>query len=188
MVKLLKQSSISLYSETQGQRVDYKGTTRTRTRSTIFSNKIIKPDWTTDNILKPKDRTYGERVMTVWGWIQGAKAIRKTVKMVGSNGTTLGAISPRKRINAKSRRWKRPWGAKNEMYLKKRISLAVIHVCIYRHRPICIVILCRWLLGPSAKDDRRQKKMRRDAREIWSNARKVPLRQLCTFGAGESTL
>ncbi len=66
MVKLLKQSSISLQLETQGQRADYKGTNEREPKLTRYlQTKISVSDLRTkDNILlKPKDdRTYGERV------------------------------------------------------------------------------------------------------------------------------
>ncbi len=64
MVKLLKQSSISLHFEnTRGQRVDYKGTTNAKPGQR-HSNKNIKPGPNERQYLpKPKDeRTHGERV------------------------------------------------------------------------------------------------------------------------------
>ena len=86
MVKLLKQSSISLHFE------KHKGSTgglqrhNEREPGQRHSNKNIKPDRTKDNIfLKPKDdRTYGERVDDrLEAGYRGAKAIRKdAVKMV----------------------------------------------------------------------------------------------------------
>ncbi len=93
MVKLLKQSSISLL-KTQGQRVDYKAQ---RTQAKV--NDIQTKYWLTevkDNIfLKPKMTERSERVDTFGGWIQRElKRFGKTVKMVET--VQLGAISPRK--------------------------------------------------------------------------------------------
>ncbi len=65
MVKLLKQSSISLHFEKHkgGQRVDYKGWQNADPVNDI-QTKISKPDQNEDNIFleTEDDRTYGERV------------------------------------------------------------------------------------------------------------------------------
>ncbi len=118
MVKLLKQSSISLHFEnTKGQRVDYKGTNANR--STTF-RKNIKADRTKDNIfLKPKDidRTYGGGWMTFGGWIQEPKAIRKNaVKDGGSSAILTGRYHQGKAEEIQIEALKEAYEELKEMY------------------------------------------------------------------------
>ncbi len=104
MVKLLKQSSISLHFEKHKGSVDYSNNEREPGQR--HSNKISSlTERAMATFLKPKDdRTYGERVDDrLEAGYRGAKAIRKdAVKMV-ANGTIL-RISPRKAKKCKLRR------------------------------------------------------------------------------------
>lgn len=131
MVKLLKQSSISLHFE------KHKGSTgglqrhNEREPGQRHSNKNIKPDRTKDNIfLKPKDdRTYGERVDDrLEAGYRGAKAIRKdAVKMVEAT-VQLGGDITKESEEMQIEALKEAYEELKEMYGEDNIISAVIHV------------------------------------------------------------
>lgn len=131
MVKLLKQSSISLHFE------KHKGSTgglqrhNEREPGQRHSNKNIKPDRTKDNIfLKPKDdRTYGERVEDrLEAGYRGAKAIRKdAVKMVEAT-VQLGGDITKESEEMQIEALKEAYEELKEMYGEENIISAVIHV------------------------------------------------------------
>lgn len=131
MVKLLKQSSISLHFE------KHKGSTgglqrhNEREPGQRHSNKNIKPDRTKDNIfLKPKDdRTYGERVEDrLEAGYRGAKAIRKdAVKMVEAT-VQLGGDITKESEETQIEALKEAYEQLKEMYGEENIISAVIHV------------------------------------------------------------
>ena len=131
MVKLLKQSSISLHFE------KHKGSTgglqrhNEREPGQRHSNKNIKPDRTKDNIfLKPKDdRTYGERVDDrLEAGYRGAKAIRKdAVKMVEAT-VQLGGDITKESEETQIEALKEAYEELKEMYGEENIISAVIHV------------------------------------------------------------
>jgi len=131
MVKLLKQSSISLHFE------KHKGSTgglqrhNEREPGQRHSNKNIKPDRTKDNIfLKPKDdRTYGERVEDrLEAGYRGAKAIRKdAVKMVEAT-VQLGGDITKESEETQIEALKEAYEQLTEMYGEENIISAVIHV------------------------------------------------------------
>lgn len=131
MVKLLKQSSISLHFE------KYKGSTgglqrhNEREPGQRHSNKNIKPDRTKDNIfLKPKDdRTYGERVEDrLEAGYRGTKAIRKdAVKMVEAT-VQLGGDITKESEETQIEALKEAYEQLKEMYGEENIISAVIHV------------------------------------------------------------
>ncbi len=109
--------------------MDYKGTTANANPVNDIQTKISSLTRPKDNIfLKPKDdRTYGGGGwMTVGGWIQGAKAVRKgTSQDGGSNGTTWGRYHQGKRRNA-NRGVGETRGAKRKCMAKENIISAVI--------------------------------------------------------------
>ena len=131
MVKLLKQSSISLHFE------KHKGSTgglqrhNEREPGQRHSNKNIKPDRTKDNIfLKPKDdRTYGERVDDrLEAGYRGTKAIRKdAVKMVEAT-VQLGGDITKESEETQIEALKEAYEELKEMYGEGNIISAVIHV------------------------------------------------------------
>ena len=131
MVKLLKQSSISLHFE------KHKGSTgglqrhNEREPGQRHSNKNIKPDRTKDNIfLKPKDdRTYGERVDDrLEAGYRGTKAIRKdAVKMVEAT-VQLGGDITKESEEMQIEALKEAYEQLKEMYGEENIISAVIHV------------------------------------------------------------
>lgn len=131
MVKLLKQSSISLHFE------KHKGSTgglqrhNEREPGQRHSNKNIKPDRTKDNIfLKPKDdRTYGERVEDrLEAGYRGTKAIRKdAVKMVEAT-VQLGGDITKESEEMQIEALKEAYEELKEMYGEENIISAVIHV------------------------------------------------------------
>lgn len=131
MVKLLKQSSISLHFE------KHKGSTgglqrhNEREPGQRHSNKNIKPDRTKDNIfLKSKDdRTYGERVEDrLEAGYRGAKAIRKdAVKMVEAT-VQLGGDITKESEEMQIEALKEAYEELKEMYGEENIISAVIHV------------------------------------------------------------
>ena len=131
MVKLLKQSSISLHFE------KHKGSTgglqrhNEREPGQRHSNKNIKPDRTKDNIfLKPKDdRTYGERVDDrLEAGYRGTKAIRKdAVKMVEAT-VQLGGDITKESEETQIEALKEAYEELKEMYGEENIISAVIHV------------------------------------------------------------
>ena len=131
MVKLLKQSSISLHFE------KHKGSTgglqrhNEREPGQRHSNKNIKPDRTKDNIfLKPKDdRTYGERVEDrLEAGYRGTKAIRKdAVKMVEAT-VQLGGDITKESEETQIEALKEAYEQLKEMYGEENIISAVIHV------------------------------------------------------------
>lgn len=131
MVKLLKQSSISLHFE------KHKGSTgglqrhNEREPGQRHSNKNIKPDRTKDNIfLKPKDdRTYGERVDDrLEAGYRGTKAIRKdAVKMVEAT-VQLGGDITKESEETQIEALKEAYEELKEMYGEDNIISAVIHV------------------------------------------------------------
>lgn len=131
MVKLLKQSSISLHFE------KHKGSTgglqrhNEREPGQRHSNKNIKPDRTKDNIfLKPKDdRTYGERVDDrLEAGYRGTKAIRKdAVKMVEAT-VQLGGDITKESEETQIEALKEAYEQLKEMYGEENIISAVIHV------------------------------------------------------------
>ena len=131
MVKLLKQSSISLHFE------KHKGSTgglqrhNEREPGQRHSNKNIKPDRTKDNIfLKPKDdRTYGERVEDrLEAGYRGAKAIRKdAVKMVEAT-VQLGGDITKESEETQIEALKEAYEELKAMYGEENIISAVIHV------------------------------------------------------------
>lgn len=131
MVKLLKQSSISLHFE------KHKGSTgglqrhNEREPGQRHSNKNIKPDRTKDNIfLKPKDdRTYGERVEDrLEAGYRGTKAVRKdAVKMVEAT-VQLGGDITKESEEMQIEALKEAYEEIKEMYGEDNIISAVIHV------------------------------------------------------------
>lgn len=131
MVKLLKQSSISLHFE------KHKGSTgglqrhNEREPGQRHSNKNIKPDRTKDNIfLKPKDdRTYGERVDDrLEAGYRGTKAVRKdAVKMVEAT-VQLGGDITKESEETQIEVLKQAYEELKEMYGEENIISAVIHV------------------------------------------------------------
>lgn len=131
MVKLLKQSSISLHFE------KHKGSTgglqrhNEREPGQRHSNKNIKPDRTKDNIfLKSKDdRTYGERVEDrLEAGYRGTKAIRKdAVKMVEAT-VQLGGDITKESEEMQIEALKEAYEELKEMYGEENIISAVIHV------------------------------------------------------------
>lgn len=131
MVKLLKQSSISLHFE------KHKGSTgglqrhNEREPGQRHSNKNIKPDRTKDNIfLKPKDdRTYGERVEDrLEAGYRGTKAVRKdAVKMVEAT-VQLGGDITKESEETQIEALKEAYEELKEMYGEENIISAVIHV------------------------------------------------------------
>ena len=131
MVKLLKQSSISLHFE------KHKGSTgglqrhNEREPGQRHSNKNIKPDRTKDNIfLKPKDdRTYGERVDDrLEAGYRGTKAVRKdAVKMVEAT-VQLGGDITKESEETQIEALKEAYEELKEMYGEENIISAVIHV------------------------------------------------------------
>ena len=131
MVKLLKQSSISLHFE------KHKGSTgglqrhNEREPGQRHSNKNIKAERTKDNIfLKPKDdRTYGERVDDrLEAGYRGAKAIRKdAVKMVEAT-VQLGGDITKESEEMQIEALKEAYEEIKEMYGEENIISAVIHV------------------------------------------------------------
>lgn len=131
MVKLLKQSSISLHFE------KHKGSTgglqrhNEREPGQRHSNKNIKAERTKDNIfLKPKDdRTYGERVDDrLEAGYRGAKAIRKdAVKMVEAT-VQLGGDITKESEEMQIEALKEAYEELKEMYGEENIISAVIHV------------------------------------------------------------
>lgn len=131
MVKLLKQSSISLHFE------KHKGSTgglqrhNEREPGQRHSNKNIKPDRTKDNIfLKSKDdRTYGERVDDrLEAGYRGAKAIRKdAVKMVEAT-VQLGGDITKESEETQIEALKEAYEELKGMYGEENIISAVIHV------------------------------------------------------------
>ena len=131
MVKLLKQSSISLHFE------KHKGSTgglqrhNEREPGQRHSNKNIKPDRTKDNIfLKPKDdRTYGERVEErLEAGYRGTKAVRKdAVKMVEAT-VQLGGDITKESEETQIEALKEAYEELKEMYGEENIISAVIHV------------------------------------------------------------
>ena len=131
MVKLLKQSSISLHFE------KHKGSTgglqrhNEREPGQRHSNKNIKPDRTKDNIfLKPKDdRTYGERVEDrLEAGYRGTKAIRKdAVKMVEAT-VQLGGDITKESEETQIEALLEAYEELKAMYGEDNIISAVIHV------------------------------------------------------------
>lgn len=131
MVKLLKQSSISLHFE------KHKGSTgglqrhNEREPGQRHSNKNIKPERTKDNIfLKPKDdRTYGERVEDrLEAGYRGTKAVRKdAVKMVEAT-VQLGGDITKESEETQIEALKEAYEQLKEMYGEENIISAVIHV------------------------------------------------------------
>lgn len=131
MVKLLKQSSISLHFE------KHKGSTgglqrhNEREPGQRHSNKNIKPERTKDNIfLKPKDdRTYGERVDDrLEAGYRGTKAVRKdAVKMVEAT-VQLGGDITKESEETQIEALKQAYEELKEMYGEENIISAVIHV------------------------------------------------------------
>lgn len=131
MVKLLKQSSISLHFE------KHKGSTgglqrhNEREPGQRHSNKNIKAERTKDNIfLKPKDdRTYGERVDDrLEAGYRGTKAIRKdAVKMVEAT-VQLGGDITKESEETQIEALKEAYEELKEMYGEENIISAVIHV------------------------------------------------------------
>lgn len=131
MVKLLKQSSISLHFE------KHKGSTgglqrhNEREPGQRHSNKNIKPDRTKDNIfLKSKDdRTYGERVDDrLEAGYRGTKAIRKdAVKMVEAT-VQLGGDITKESEETQIEALKEAYEELKVMYGEENIISAVIHV------------------------------------------------------------
>ena len=131
MVKLLKQSSISLHFE------KHKGSTgglqrhNEREPGQRHSNKNIKPDRTKDNIfLKTKDdRTYGERVDDrLEAGYRGTKAIRKdAVKMVEAT-VQLGGDITKESEETQIEALKEAYEELKAMYGEENIISAVIHV------------------------------------------------------------
>lgn len=131
MVKLLKQSSISLHFE------KHKGSTgglqrhNEREPGQRHSNKNIKPDRTKDNIfLKPKDdRTYGERVDDrLEAGYRGTKAIRKdAVKMVEAT-VQLGGDITKESEETQIEALLEAYEELKKMYGEDNIISAVIHV------------------------------------------------------------
>lgn len=131
MVKLLKQSSISLHFE------KHKGSTgglqrhNEREPGQRHSNKNIKPDRTKDNIfLKPKDdRTYGERVDDrLEAGYRGTKAVRKdAVKMVEAT-VQLGGDITKESEETQIEALKEAYEELKGMYGEENIISAVIHV------------------------------------------------------------
>ena len=131
MVKLLKQSSISLHFE------KHKGSTgglqrhNEREPGQRHSNKNIKPDRTKDNIfLKPKDdRTYGERVDDrLEAGYRGTKAVRKdAVKMVEAT-VQLGGDITKESEETQIEALKQAYEELKAMYGEENIISAVIHV------------------------------------------------------------
>lgn len=131
MVKLLKQSSISLHFE------KHKGSTgglqrhNEREPGQRHSNKNIKAERTKDNIfLKPKDdRTYGERVDDrLEAGYRGTKAIRKdAVKMVEAT-VQLGGDITKESEEMQIKALKEAYEELKEMYGEENIISAVIHV------------------------------------------------------------
>lgn len=131
MVKLLKQSSISLHFE------KHKGSTgglqrhNEREPGQRHSNKNIKPDRTKDNIfLKSKDdRTYGERVEDrLEAGYRGTKAVRKdAVKMVEAT-VQLGGDITKESEETQIEALKEAYEELKEMYGEENIISAVIHV------------------------------------------------------------
>ncbi len=105
MVKLLKQSSISLHFEKHKGSTDWTTRHNEREPGQRHSNKNIKPDKTKDNIFpKPKMTERMASGWMIWRLDTGKlKAIRKTqIKMVEAV-TTWGIIA-RKAKKWKSRR------------------------------------------------------------------------------------
>lgn len=131
MVKLLKQSSISLHFE------KHKGSTgglqrhNEREPGQRHSNKNIKAERTKDNIfLKPKDdRTYGERVEDrLEAGYRGTKAVRKdAVKMVEAT-VQLGGDITKESEETQIEALKEAYEELKEMYGEENIISAVIHV------------------------------------------------------------
>ena len=131
MVKLLKQSSISLHFE------KHKGSTgglqrhNEREPGQRHSNKNIKPERTKDNIfLKPKDdRTYGERVDDrLEAGYRGTKAVRKdAVKMVEAT-VQLGGDITKESEETQIEALKQAYEELKAMYGEENIISAVIHV------------------------------------------------------------
>lgn len=131
MVKLLKQSSISLHFE------KHKGSTgglqrhNEREPGQRHSNKNIKAERTKDNIfLKPKDdRTYGERVDDrLEAGYRGTKAIRKdAVKMVEAT-VQLGGDITKESEEMQIEALKEAYEELKAMYGEDNIISAVIHV------------------------------------------------------------
>lgn len=131
MVKLLKQSSISLHFE------KHKGSTgglqrhNEREPGQRHSNKNIKAERTKDNIfLKPKDdRTYGERVDDrLEAGYRGTKAIRKdAVKMVEAT-VQLGGDITKESEETQIEALKEAYEELKELYGEDNIISAVIHV------------------------------------------------------------
>lgn len=131
MVKLLKQSSISLHFE------KHKGSTgglqrhNEREPGQRHSNKNIKAERTKDNIfLKPKDdRTYGERVDDrLEAGYRGTKAVRKdAVKMVEAT-VQLGGDITKESEETQIEALKEAYEELKEMYGEENIISAVIHV------------------------------------------------------------
>lgn len=131
MVKLLKQSSISLHFE------KHKGSTgglqrhNEREPGQRHSNKNIKAERTKDNIfLKPKDdRTYGERVDDrLEAGYRGTKAVRKdAVKMVEAT-VQLGGDITKESEEMQIKALKEAYEELKEMYGEDNIISAVIHV------------------------------------------------------------
>lgn len=131
MVKLLKQSSISLHFE------KHKGSTgglqrhNEREPGQRHSNKNIKPERTKDNIfLKPKDdRTYGERVDDrLEAGYRGTKAVRKdAVKMVEAT-VQLGGDITKESEETQIEALKEAYEELKGMYGEENIISAVIHV------------------------------------------------------------
>lgn len=131
MVKLLKQSSISLHFE------KHKGSTgglqrhNEREPGQRHSNKNIKPERTKDNIfLKSKDdRTYGERVDDrLEAGYRGTKAVRKdAVKMVEAT-VQLGGDITKESEETQIEALLEAYEELKEMYGEDNIISAVIHV------------------------------------------------------------
>ena len=131
MVKLLKQSSISLHFE------KHKGSTgglqrhNEREPGQRHSNKNIKAERTKDNIfLKPKDdRTYGERVDDrLEAGYRGTKAIRKdAVKMVEAT-VQLGGDITKESEETQIEALLEAYEELKELYGEDNIISAVIHV------------------------------------------------------------
>ena len=131
MVKLLKQSSISLHFE------KHKGSTgglqrhNEREPGQRHSNKNIKPDRTKDNIfLKPKDdRTYGERVEDrLEAGYRGTKAVRKDAVKIVEATVQLGGDITKESEEMQIEALKEAYEELKEMYGEENIISAVIHV------------------------------------------------------------
>ena len=131
MVKLLKQSSISLHFEKHKRSTGGLQRHNEREPGQRHSNKNIKPDRTKDNIfLKPKDdRTYGERVDDrLEAGYRGTKAIRKdAVKMVEAT-VQLGGDITKESEETQIEALKEAYEELKEMYGEENIISAVIHV------------------------------------------------------------